>query len=493
MKKILYGLITLGLVGAVGFGVTKAFFSDTEISKDNTFSAGKIDLKIDNDSYYNGNRCVVHENGSKTWEGTAAYPKPGTDCSTSWNPDDLANGHLFFDFQDVKPGDNGEDTISIRSDDNDAWACMKIGLTDDEDNTCTSPEKKDDPNCAEPGLQLGDLGGQLNFVFWVDDGDNVLEAGEKVITQGDTEHVFNNNAITLADNTGSGILSEDPLKGGQTYYVAKAWCFGTLMLDPVPAGQGENPSVNPGVKCIDADKINNAAQTDKVQVDFEFDAVQSRHNDGFTCNGVTPTPRPSVTTTVTPSPTPPLACNNADVMLVLDRSGSIDSTELGQLKTAANTFVTNLSLAVNGNHAGQSSFSTTGTLDQQLTSNPALLTTSINGLVSGGFTDLKDGIDLANTELASVRDRNDVTSPDKMIIITDGHPNRPLPSLTAATVAATSATNAKSAGIEIFVVGVGSDVDTTYLQNSIASPGDYYPVSNYSNLQTVLQNLNLCD
>ena len=39
-------------------GATGAFFSDTETSQGNTFTAGAIDLLVDNESYYNGNRCT---------------------------------------------------------------------------------------------------------------------------------------------------------------------------------------------------------------------------------------------------------------------------------------------------------------------------------------------------------------------------------------------------------------------------------------------------
>lgn len=47
MKKILFSLLTVGVVGSIAFGLTTAFFSDTETSKDNTFAAGSLDLKID--------------------------------------------------------------------------------------------------------------------------------------------------------------------------------------------------------------------------------------------------------------------------------------------------------------------------------------------------------------------------------------------------------------------------------------------------------------
>ena len=47
MKKILLSLLTIGVVSAGVFGATKAFFTDTETSTGNTFSAGTIDIEVD--------------------------------------------------------------------------------------------------------------------------------------------------------------------------------------------------------------------------------------------------------------------------------------------------------------------------------------------------------------------------------------------------------------------------------------------------------------
>lgn len=96
-KKIaLSGLSIFAALALIG-GATFAFFSDEETSENNTFTAGEIDLQIDNRSYYNG---ILN-------------------LGTTWlQPTDLTN-ELFFNFLDVKPDDYGEDTISVRVSDND--------------------------------------------------------------------------------------------------------------------------------------------------------------------------------------------------------------------------------------------------------------------------------------------------------------------------------------------------------------------------------------
>ena len=107
MKHIFTGIATIAFAGALIVGGTGAFFSDTESSVRNVFAAGAFDLKVDNESYYNGNKCANVSTDPLVeewqWVGESAYPIPGTPCTTSWNLDTLGEGRLFFDFDDVKP------------------------------------------------------------------------------------------------------------------------------------------------------------------------------------------------------------------------------------------------------------------------------------------------------------------------------------------------------------------------------------------------------
>ncbi|MBI4058014.1 VWA domain-containing protein [Candidatus Microgenomates bacterium] len=486
MKRILLSLLLLGIVGSAAFGLSNAFFSDTETSTGNTLAAGSLDLKIDNTCYYNNQACI-----EGSWDGN---PENGA-CSCTWDSTDL-DGHLFFNLTDIKPGDREEDTISLTVEDNDAWACAEILLTKNDDNTCTEPELEDDLTCSDPGVGQGELAQSLEMIFWVDDGDNVLEEDEDIIKEG-TAGAALNQQITLADAT-SNLFEATPgsgLTGGKTYYIGKALCLGDLTTQPLtqdnlgPTSPTTPANSTGGILC-DGTELDNSTQTDSVMADISFSAVQHRNNPGFLCGGGTPPP------STTPSPTPQ-ACEQADVMLVLDRSGSISSTELGQLKTAAKDFVDSLGLSTTGIHAGKSSFATTGDLNHHLTDDPTSLKAAIDAMISGGLTNLKEGIDLAKVEMDNPgdgHDRTDGTSPDFMIVITDGHPNRPSPSSTADDVAAASADAARLAGSEIFVVGVGADVNESYLENEIADdPDHYFSVSDYSGLQTILQGLDLCE
>ncbi len=190
---------------------------------------------------------------------------------------------------------------------------------------------------------------------------------------------------------------------------------------------------------------------------------------------------------------PPIGCTEVlDLMLVLDRSGSIDSTELQTLKDAANAFVTALTPTDGGVHIGQSSFSTTGSLDLHLTGVEADAHAAIDALVAGGFTNLKEGIELATAELDDAHAHERPEAPDVMVIITDGAPTRPVG--TAAADGAAAADAARAAGIEVFVVGVGVNASTeAYLKDEIADDHQhYFSAADFEDLETLLTELAIC-
>jgi len=194
---------------------------------------------------------------------------------------------------------------------------------------------------------------------------------------------------------------------------------------------------------------------------------------------------------------PPTICaEKADVMTVLDRSGSISSVELVVLQNAALAFVNALNPSTDGVHMGQTSFADNGTLDLHLTDNKTAIETAINNLTTAGYTNLYEGISLAKTELdnpGDSHDREDLDSPDFMVIITDGDPNRPVGADPKA-LAKGAADAAKSAGVTIFVVGVGTTPDTAdWLRNNIAtSPAHYFDAIDWDDLQAILQGIATC-
>lgn len=309
MQRVLLALGIIVFVGAAVVSATGAFFNDTETSTGNTFAAGDIDLQIDNESYvvdYNLPTPPVDPTGELAYS-----------ALTSWELTDLIAGtHKFFNFHDLKPGDLGEDTISIHVGSNDGYLCAAARVTENSDENCTEPESTDENRaCVDETLEIngtnGDLASQLNFAFWRDDGDNVFESGEAptevpnptsdgaVFLSGPLSGLGAAGQIALADTSGNAPFGTS-VAGDSTVYIGKVWCFGAL--NPTPIAQDglgltgtfgarlNGPDTRgTGWSCAGA-AINNIAQTDSVTGDMQFFAVQTRNNPGFLCSqGYTPT------------------------------------------------------------------------------------------------------------------------------------------------------------------------------------------------------------
>jgi predicted ribosomally synthesized peptide with SipW-like signal peptide len=238
-KKILISLSVIGAVAAIAVGGTIAYFSDTETSTGNTFTAGTLDLKVDSTCEYNG-----VQKGFCTW-----------------GPKDLTD-ELFFKFNDVKPGDSGEDTISLKAKDNDAYLCGYVQNLANNDNGLTEPESKVD---ITDGVGNGELQNNLYMTIWLDVSDqspavpcdNVWQPEELVLVN--NVPIDSNNIVW-------------PL--GQLVGDVKT-CLGLAWSVPVTVG--------------------NEIQSDSVTGDISFYVEQVRNNPSFTCPTslpVEPTPSP---------------------------------------------------------------------------------------------------------------------------------------------------------------------------------------------------------
>lgn len=276
MKRLLLSVLTVGAVGAAAVYTTTAFFSDTETSTGNTFVAGAIDLKVDAMAHYAGMYCDL-ETG--TWfdeETQSIEPQSsqwpdllGTGCTGSWELTDLDESHVFFDYGDLKPGDEGESTINLHVQDNDAWACVSIVPTLNDDNGSTEPELEAGDAPDGDSIFDGELAQNMHFSVWADvcdetgnypnayPGDNIYQDGCDLQL---TEGTGFNQPVTwaLADaNTPNIFTNSGPLAGGDDYYIGVSW--------GLPTDTG------------------NMVQTDKYMADISFEVVQSRNNPDFVC------------------------------------------------------------------------------------------------------------------------------------------------------------------------------------------------------------------
>lgn len=234
--RILASLMVIGLVAsAIGMG-TYAYFSDTETSTGNTFTAGSINLKLDkNGEWFDGENMQI------------------------------------FNLEDIKPGDSGEETISIHVEENDAWLCLYIKESESE-NGCVEPEIEAEPDCETcPGD--GELDENLHVFIWWDDGS---KDGYQCPQP---------------------MCSEDPEEGDNVYQDGEMVFFDGLAKDlPDPSEwteQGPWPiegcqPVYMGIKWDLPPEVGNEAQTDQVTVDACFYAVQMKNNPDFNCPTTAP-------------------------------------------------------------------------------------------------------------------------------------------------------------------------------------------------------------
>ena len=223
-RRILASIMVIGLVAAGAGLSTTALFNDTETSADNQFTAGELDLKVDWEESYNGEQVETQE----------LTNDPGA----------------IFDFEDLKPGDHGEATVSLHLDDNPGWIWMNLNQTSNWDNACTEPEHNVEGSCGSEG----ELDEELEFVVWSDDGDNKLQDDEKVIFEGTAEELEEKSVsegILLDGN--SSTEETEAFPGAETSYIGVKWNL------PLETG--------------------NRIQGDSLSYDVTFYTEQRRHNE----------------------------------------------------------------------------------------------------------------------------------------------------------------------------------------------------------------------
>ena len=212
----------------------------------------------------------------------------GGPCDGTWELTNLEDGvHKFFYFDDIKPGDYGEDTVSLHVISNDAWGRMVIDEIVDIDNTCVdSEEEAENDDCDAGGTMNGELRENIDFRVWLDEGitpgfqgkgndvgegDNIQQDNEielisagAIDQSGETHNIweglraaYTSRGCTVASgqtNYGSchGLAEDGRMVASATYYFGIGW---------------ELP-----------DDVGNEAQTDIFQADISFEVEQHRNN-----------------------------------------------------------------------------------------------------------------------------------------------------------------------------------------------------------------------
>lgn len=192
------------------------------------------------------------------------------------------------------------------------------------------------------------------------------------------------------------------------------------------------------------------------------------NQDRIDCDG-------SLRVTLAVTAAPDIISNPTDIVLVLDRSGSMAGEPLSAMKVGAKAFIDIIDEATDsskdgqigsGSRMGVVSFSSTAAADTQLITSVATLKNAVDGLTAGGSTNHAD----AFTKAIELFDPS--SSNAKVIVLfTDGN-------TTAGAPPAPVAAAARAQGITIYCIGlIGSDgLDIDALNNWATDPDDSHVV-----------------
>lgn len=170
---------------------------------------------------------------------------------------------------------------------------------------------------------------------------------------------------------------------------------------------------------------------------------------------------------------PDIVSNPTDIVLILDRSGSMAGSALANLKNGAKAFIDIIDEATDGTQDGQIgsgsriavvSFASTATQDTQLITSVADLKAAVDVLTAGGSTNHADAFTKASELLAAPS-----TNARVMVMFTDGETTvGPDPSPIAAA--------ARAAGVIIYAIGLSGrgGVDVSALEDWASKPASSY-------------------
>jgi hypothetical protein len=168
-----------------------------------------------------------------------------------------------------------------------------------------------------------------------------------------------------------------------------------------------------------------------------------------------------------------------DIVLVFDRSGSMDDPIPGDpydkiyyAKDAACSFIDRLNTS---DRVGLAAFSTTAIVDPTLTYDHEYVKVKINNLTPSGYTNMGDGIDLANNQYETLGSDNATWV---IILLSDGIANRPNNEEYAREYALNKSYIAQDMGVLIYTIGLGGkeDIDEDLLRE-IQNQAYYYAPS----------------
>lgn len=169
---------------------------------------------------------------------------------------------------------------------------------------------------------------------------------------------------------------------------------------------------------------------------------------------------------------------NRDIVIVLDTSGSMSGDPLDQTKIASNNFIKTI-LDENQANIGIVDYNSGSNIDSEFTSNADRLHNTVNGLSSGGGTNIESGLASARAMLSSSKAEKKI-----IVLMSDGCANEGKTNQDLIDYAETL----KAQGIYIYTLGFFNDLseyektEAQVVMDGIASDGCHYEVDDANNL-----------
>jgi hypothetical protein len=189
LKKISIAVLALGFLLAA-YQASANFFGYSWFWRKPLPPPPKIDLKVDSECHY-------WQNGVDA----GCFDATGQPFG-DWEERDLTV-EKFFNFADLKPGDRGEDTISLHVLNDDGCGDIVIRNVKQSGNLCNEPETESgDCDCRgkKPGVKerQGELWKQMRFSLWLDQGSTPGFQGKS--DPGEGNNIFDENDYMIEKN-----------------------------------------------------------------------------------------------------------------------------------------------------------------------------------------------------------------------------------------------------------------------------------------------------
>ena len=272
-RQLLGGIGTISVASAgAGLG-TSAYFSDQETFENNRITAYEIDLMVDWQQTYNGDPVSAYPDvdGDGRQESIrdrrdiaadVGVPVDSPSVESAFReqfanlPDDWSAP--LIDLHDVKPGDEGEVTLSTHLFDMAGYVWLGSPTQGAAENGLTEPERDDldevDTPSTPPADRGSDLLDRIEATLWYDDGDNRQDPDETTIVEGTLRTVLCRLDAGIALDAEPSTATRDCFAAESTSHVGLRWSL--------PADHA------------------NEVQSDSVQFSLGFATEQCAANDG---------------------------------------------------------------------------------------------------------------------------------------------------------------------------------------------------------------------